>query len=156
MKNDNNILYFKLTPRILQVLEFIFNNPGSSVTDIAEKLNIPISTVSKIISILEDRYNLVKKYTIKNTTKIVPAGLTCSSGVFIFPRIFVEDDKIRVSLAVWYCPYKDICQYKGHAFEEGKCKFYDELPKEDKEKIQQFLEFVKKSFESLNIENNNL
>ena len=51
----------KLGPKEKSVLTFIQERPGSKTGDISKKINIPISTVKRILSKLI-KYNLIEKY----------------------------------------------------------------------------------------------
>lgn len=109
----------QLAPREKNILTFIENHPGSKSSDIAEKLNIPLSTVKKMLTAMVDNKTIIKygvgpgtNYLVEKTSPLktdLMFQLTTANRkkefLLMSPSSFVEIKKIILTpLFAWAKP----------------------------------------------------
>ncbi len=144
----------QLSEVILKILEYVYSNPGVTISDIRKKFKLIPSTATTILKRLS-KFNLVQivddeiKATITNrdgTTytrsikvkRVLPSYIKCNNdGSIILPKIYKINDSFSMGLVVFKCPFAKECPYVNKkTLVPGYCKLYDMLSDKDKEEIK--------------------
>lgn len=145
------------TKLLIELLQVIYSQPGITISELAKKFNLPISTVSvlikqlkemNVISVYVDEKEIVVNYkTTKYTRKIkvkrlAPSGVTCTStGTVIIPYMIANNgDSPLVGLRVYNCPFVKECPYVNKkTLQPGYCKLYDVLSEDERKELMKIL-----------------
>ena len=145
------------TKLLIEILQAIYAEPGITISELAKKFNLPMSTVSviikqlkemKVISIYIDEKDVVVNY--KDTTynrkikvkRLIPAGVTCTNtGTVIIPYMAADSSETPlVGLKVYNCPFVKECPYVNQkTLQPGYCKLYDMLSGDEKKELVKML-----------------
>jgi DNA-binding transcriptional ArsR family regulator len=143
---------FIVTAHILKILDLIYREPGISISKISEKLDLPLSTTSTVIKHLKnfglvevEKVHIIKdikvgdsiKRTKRYIRKVYPKHINCKNGVVILPSLHNTNGQDYVTgITVFSCPFYKECPYVGkYTLVPGKCKLYDHLSDEDRNRI---------------------
>jgi DNA-binding MarR family transcriptional regulator len=145
------------TKTLIEILQAIYSQPGITISELAKKFNLPMSTMSvlikqlkemNVISIYIDEKNIEvnykdTKYTRRIKVKrLVPSGITCTkTGTVIVPYMIANKGEAPlVGLRVFNCPFVKECPYVNQkTLQPGYCKLYDMLSEDEKKELVKIL-----------------
>lgn len=136
-----------ISKTILELLNYIYSQPGISMSELQKKTNLPFSTLYTILVKLQENglVEIIEEKTgnsIKNRKKrLYPSKVICKDTMVIIPQLYEFNGGTKIAgLAVLSCPFYKECPYKNkETLVPGKCKLYDQLTNEEKERILDIL-----------------
>lgn len=145
------------TKLLIELLQAIYSKPGITISELAKKFNLPMSTISvlvkqlremNVIDIFIDQKEIVVNY--KDTTytrkikvkRLIPAGVSCTTtGTVIVPYMVADNgNEPLVGLRVYNCPFVKECPHVNQkTLQPGYCKLYDTLSEDERKELVKIL-----------------